>query len=322
MADGYEQTLLIIKECFVFKIPPRSTAAGYKAADWDLQHPLWTGRLVISSKGDTAYVKMESNSGEIFAVCPVKDNLIAAIEPVTDSSRYFVVRIEDRGKHAFIGLGFLEKNDAFDFNVALQDHVKYVKQADSRNASKSNQPKLDLSLKEGQTITVNIKTKAGSTPTKTQTSANNPVPFLRPPPGSRQAQTYVSNQGVAIQQPNNTFIDPNAQQPVTQNPPSPSSILWGDFVESNQTQPQIQTQNTINFNSNQFGNPGSPVLQATPKQQPTPQNNNPFSGLVQLGNQQNSPQQGQQQPWFLQNQTTTNQTPSTQQSAGTQNWFL
>jgi len=46
---------------------------------------------------------------KIFAVCPVKDNLVAAIEPVTDSSRYFVVRIEDRGKHAFIGLGFLEK---------------------------------------------------------------------------------------------------------------------------------------------------------------------------------------------------------------------
>lgn len=46
-------------------------------------------------------------AGDLFAECPVPTDkpLQTAVEPVIDSSRYFVLRIVDResGRHAFIG---------------------------------------------------------------------------------------------------------------------------------------------------------------------------------------------------------------------------
>jgi len=243
-------------------------------------------------------------------------------------------------------LGFLEKNDAFDFNVALQDHVKYTKQSKNVNSKFANQPKLDLSLKEGQTITVNIKTKTGApvTSTKSQTSASNPVPFLRPPPSGKVSHFQTQPTGLAP--PSNVNVDQYGQQ----NTSTPSADLWGDFVTStpNQTPAPQQFNNanysmSINTNTNNPNNPFGistdnqlPTLTPTAPKQPA-QNNNPFAGLVQMPQSGTQPQQGQawfsqptqpaqgQNPWFLQNQSTTNQTTQPTQQSGTQPmqpWFI
>ncbi|XP_057553631.1 adaptin ear-binding coat-associated protein 2 isoform X1 [Hippopotamus amphibius kiboko] len=190
----YESVLCVKPEVHVYRIPPRATNRGYRAAEWQLDQPSWSGRLRITAKGQVAYIKLEDRtSGELFAQAPVDQFPGTAVESVTDSSRYFVIRIEDgNGRRAFIGIGFGDRGDAFDFNVALQDHFKWVKQQSefAKQAQNPDQgPKLDLSFKEGQTIKLNIanmKKKEGAAGTsRARPASTGGLSLLPPPPGGR-----------------------------------------------------------------------------------------------------------------------------------------
>lgn len=68
----------------------------FRAADWNLQEPQWTGRMRLVAKGEELLMKLEDKaSGELFAKCPIDKYPGVALESVTDSSRYFVVKIQD-----------------------------------------------------------------------------------------------------------------------------------------------------------------------------------------------------------------------------------
>ena len=90
-----ERCLLVKPEVFVYNIPPRyiittitkiehqvatklllvfrNTARGYRAADWNLSTPNWTGRLRCVAKGKVLEIRLEDKtSGELFAACPVE----------------------------------------------------------------------------------------------------------------------------------------------------------------------------------------------------------------------------------------------------------
>uniref|UniRef100_A0ABK0LRB2 Adaptin ear-binding coat-associated protein 1 n=1 Tax=Rattus norvegicus TaxID=10116 RepID=A0ABK0LRB2_RAT len=92
----YESVLCVKPDVSVYRIPPRASNRGYRASDWKLDQPDWTGRLRITSKGKIAYIKLEDKvSGELFAQAPVEQYPGIAVETVADSSRYFVIRIQD-----------------------------------------------------------------------------------------------------------------------------------------------------------------------------------------------------------------------------------
>lgn len=95
--------------------------------------------------------------GNLYAKAPIVAVGPPDFDQVTDSSRYFVIRLKnDAGQTAFVGVGFADRSDSFDLNVAIQDHFKAIKKEEEQSHEDVSKPKLDLSFKEGQTITVNI----------------------------------------------------------------------------------------------------------------------------------------------------------------------
>ncbi|RWS22192.1 adaptin ear-binding coat-associated protein 1-like protein [Leptotrombidium deliense] len=221
MDEDYERILLIKPDVFIYKIPPRTTNRAYRASDWKLDEPDWVGKLKVVAKGNECLIKLEDkNNGQLFAKCPVDKYPGTAIESVSDSSRYFVIRIQDENTNrtAFIGIGFSDRGDSFDLNVALQDHFKIVNKAETGEVAEADtQPKLDLQLKEGQTIKVNLNLKKSGNATsrpRTKVATGGGIGILPPPPGgiklpppsaAKQAAVNTVNNPPAVK--NNTATE-------------------------------------------------------------------------------------------------------------------
>ncbi|KAJ8722803.1 hypothetical protein PYW07_003983 [Mythimna separata] len=241
--ESYESVILVKNEVFVFKIPPKTSNRGYRAADWNLQEPQWTGRMRLVAKAEELIMKLEDKtSGELFAKCPIDKYPGLALESVTDSSRYFVVRIQDdNGRTAYIGLGFGDRSDSFDLNVALQDHFKWLRKEQEGEAAP--QQNLDLGFKEGETIKINMKiTKKdgseGSRPRRGVGGGGVGV-LLPPPPGGSRLPPPPSPQ--------------HAPSPAVPAAPAaaPASSEWGDFnsasAPSQQPVTSANQQNWVQF---------------------------------------------------------------------------
>lgn len=228
MADTVtiEQRLLKVDELFVYQIPPMKTADGHRAELWGLAKPLMTCSLIVNRRDDTLCLdimaerpKPNAPAGAMetysFAQSVINVDLSKPgnqlehwVAAVVDSSRYFALRIRDpnTGREAFIGIGFRERLDATNFRMSMEDYVnslkretkakqmheKYEQSEQEKSAESGVAEPLgpsQFSLKEGEKIHVNIKSK---TPRKRQTNSSSGTGLigLRPPPsGAVQSPT-------------------------------------------------------------------------------------------------------------------------------------
>lgn len=167
--EPVELILFQVSECYVYLIPPRKSAASYRADEWNVNKWAWEGVLKVISKGEECIIRLEDKAtGELYARAFLRDGEPHPVEPVIDSSRYFVLRIEEnidgRLRHAFIGIGFRERTEAYDFQAALHDHMKYLdkkKTAEEMEQHYENTSSVDYSLKDGETLVLQIKNKPG-----------------------------------------------------------------------------------------------------------------------------------------------------------------
>lgn len=189
--EDYERVLLVKPTVYVYKIPPLMSASrGFRAADWNLGEPDWTGRLRLISKGDKMFLRIEDGTtGALYCQAPVLAFPGPQVQPVVDSRRYFVVKVvSDTGRTALIGIGFGDGADSFDLTVALQDHFATIGKATEE--PEEDRPKLDLTLKGDIKVNLNIG-GSKSTSDRPKTQPKGPVDstkpfFLPPPPGSKR----------------------------------------------------------------------------------------------------------------------------------------
>ncbi|KDP31786.1 hypothetical protein JCGZ_12247 [Jatropha curcas] len=167
--EEIELILFQVSECYVYLIPPRKSAASYRADEWNVNKWAWEGTLKVVNKGEECIIRLEDKTtGELYAKAFLRNGEPHPVEPVIDSSRYFVLRIEEnidgRLRHAFIGIGFRERTEAYDFQAALHDHVKYLnkkKTAEEMEQHFQKTSSVDYSLKEGENLVLQIKNKGG-----------------------------------------------------------------------------------------------------------------------------------------------------------------
>ena len=266
MNDEIERTLCQLPQVHVFKIPPRTSAQGYRAADWPTV-PQWTGKIRISAKGNLCVITLLDNENKIFAQCPVTDD--AAVERTLDSGRYFILRIQNAtGQKAYIGIAFNERNDAFDFNVALADFKQEVerdKAAASGDVQKTIVPLRDLSLKDGEKIKIQIGD--GQKKEKKVSTSSSSGGLLAPPPGDRK--------GLLAPPPADKSLKPVPVANTTTSDP------FGDFTSSSSSSSSTTTSDPFgsfsSFTSSQPASSAFPSSFSDPFQPSTSTSADPFS---------------------------------------------
>ncbi|QSZ34362.1 hypothetical protein DSL72_005953 [Monilinia vaccinii-corymbosi] len=202
--DALQRILFIAPSVHVYNIPPLTSNKGYVAATWTADNnkrQIFTARIriletAIPDKDGEEKVKADvlledPSNGQLFAAAPY--TVTEVVEQVLDSSRFFAIRVEgEGGRKAVLGIGFEERSEAFDFSVALQEVRKTLgieeqgggKPTSAGKKEGKSEFKRDFSLKEGETITVNIGGRGAGrrTSKKSEESENELAAFSLPPP--------------------------------------------------------------------------------------------------------------------------------------------
>jgi hypothetical protein len=140
----------------MFKIPPMSNPSGHLFGSW--KENIWTGNIKITAVGETCTVKFITFEGQEYAKAIIADNFKDSVQKVVDSSRGYAIKLtSDDGRSMWVGIGFHDRNDAFDFYAAFEDFQKKREMERNPHLFKNqNKQSIDFRLGPGQNIMLNI----------------------------------------------------------------------------------------------------------------------------------------------------------------------
>ncbi|KAI9795664.1 MAG: hypothetical protein M1833_006905 [Piccolia ochrophora] len=271
--DAIQRVLFVAPKVHIYNIPPLTSNKGYTASTWTADNNkrlIFTARLRIF---ETAFPAADGNeivkaaivledpaTGDLFAAAPYSSESV--VEQVLDSSRFFAVRVQgEGGRKAVLGVGFEDRSDAFDFGVSLQEARKVQGlEKQPLGLAGGNKPpisadkipeKKDFSLKEGETITVNIGgkgrraredvTSPSSASSVSSTFSIAPPPSATNPDPRFSEASFVSSDNDGNQTP---FLPP---------PPSAEDVKAERRRSRGKTPPPPGSMEDLGFDDGEFG---------------------------------------------------------------------
>ena len=251
--DAIQRVLYVAASVHIYSIPPLTTTKGYFAASWTAdsnKRHIFTARLRVletaipqpDGGGESLSIGIlleDPASGELFAAAPYHDD--GAVEAALDSTRFFAVRVVgEGGRKAVLGVGFEERSEAIDFRIALQEARKVhgmeaeggaQGQAKAEAANRKAVEKKDFSLKEGETIHVDIGRKARRKDVdSSRTEDRNDAALFSIPPPPCLPKEGVGNGGIPLLPPPPSAQDVKAERRRSQQtvpPPAGSAADLG-----------------------------------------------------------------------------------------------
>ncbi|EKE42670.1 hypothetical protein ENUP19_0088G0035 [Entamoeba nuttalli] len=236
MSNSGETILLSIKQCMLFKIIGKDGQVKKNAADWQQSDFLWSGRCLVTRSPEHCIIKFVENNDIEFCSCIVSDD---SVQNVNDSSRYFILKVNEinGGRKATVGLGFVDRSNAFDFSAVLQDIERKMNKKDSTQIDSVQTE--NYILNDGEMI---------SLPFDDLTPVTNTMNNLQPFDEAKvRSVTFNSSQAQPIdieEEKEETVIVLNEVQPQSTQPPS---IDFSNFGQSTQTTHQnLEINSTTN----------------------------------------------------------------------------
>ncbi|OMJ95744.1 hypothetical protein SteCoe_818 [Stentor coeruleus] len=177
--EEIEYTLLQKPDCKAYEIPPAVRSSGHLAEEW--KNCIFQGKLRLVAKGKFCFIQLLTRDNSLFLACQVNPKFIErTVERTKDSSRYYVLTVvTPNGSNVYIGMGFDERNDAFDFWATLLDFAERIKTEEQPVVEVAGPDLSHLQLRDGQMISLS----GGNKPVVANPPATQPKLFkLKPPP--------------------------------------------------------------------------------------------------------------------------------------------